>query len=450
MAAIPRRLLKLMGTAAAACLGLSAQTPWITGYYSAGNSALPVSRIPWAKYTHVIHFAASTDGKGNVIPYYLRPSEINLFTHSNPPGTKVLVAIKDNDNDFSYFSQSTAPGLLGSFVGSIVDFVDNNNYDGVDIDWEKNVNATQFAALLNQLRAAMPNKVISMAGNPRNSPAAGAGNSALDQVNVMCYDLDWGSATSWYLDALLQSGNGSAFTCDWDVAYFTDAGVPQSKIGVGIPFYGRRWPNVTRAQEAANFNNATTFFYRDLVNDVTRWQPQYQSYDNVYRSNYLSIDTPSLTEFDSYAGPQFINDAAQWQQANLFGGFMTYAIEYEYLANQPCDAAFPLSSALNGAANPASAPAVLTVLSAATGSAGVNLSWTGCAGPNPSYTVYRNTGPGTAFTTVAQNLTAASFADTTVTGGTTYYYYVAAVNLTNGAKGNSNQVSAMPSVNGGN
>jgi GH18 family chitinase len=423
-----------------------AQQPWITGYYSAGNAALPVSKIPWAKYTHIIHFAASTDGNGNVITYYLTQAEINLMTQSNPPGTKVLVAIKDNDNNLNFFSQSTAPSLIGAFVASIVNFVDNNKYDGVDIDWEKNVNAAQFAALLTQLRVAMPNKVITMAGNPRNSSVAGASNAAIDQVNVMCYDLDWGSSYSWYVDPLLQSGNPNVQTCDWDVAYFTNAGVPPSKIGVGMPFYGRRWPHVTQALQTANFSNATTFFYRDLVTDTTRWQSQYQQYDPAYRANYLSINIPNLKEFDSYTGIQFIQDAALWQRNNSFGGFMTYAIEYEYLSSQACDAAFPLSTALYNNANPTSQQPALTTLTAAAGNAKVSLTWSACAGASPSYNVYRNTDADTTFTMIAQNLSTTSYTDTdpSLINGTTYYYYVAAVNMTTGAIGNSNQVSATP------
>src|SRR2546426_11816752 len=80
-----RAALLLVLIAAPFSAGLYGQ-PWITGYYSAQNGNLPISQIPWAKYTHVIHFAASTDGQGNVILYYLTQDEINLLTRSNPPG----------------------------------------------------------------------------------------------------------------------------------------------------------------------------------------------------------------------------------------------------------------------------------------------------------------------------------------------------------------------------
>src|SRR5690349_16370280 len=93
---------------------LSAQ-PWITGYYSAQNGVLPVSTIPWNKYTHMIHFAASTPGDGTVSMYYLTQAEINALTASRPTGKKVLLCIKDNDNNYNAFPQSASAGNIARF-----------------------------------------------------------------------------------------------------------------------------------------------------------------------------------------------------------------------------------------------------------------------------------------------------------------------------------------------
>lgn len=323
--------------------------PWITGYYSAQNGILPVSSIPWNHYTHIIHFAASTPGDGTVSMYYLTQAEINALTASRPAGKKVLLCIKDNDNNYTAFSQSASAGNIAKFASNIVGFVVGNGYDGVDIDWEKNINVGQFEDLLTRLRALMPEKVISIAANPELKMVAAGSQAKLDQIDVMCYDLDWGLGYSWYLDPLLQNGNPNALTCDWDVGQFTSAGVAAGKIGVGIPFYGRRWPKMTQALRASNFSNAITFAYRDLVTDATRWQPQFQFYDNVYHANYLSIDVPGRKEFDSYTGRQFLGDVVLWQRSKGFGGFMTFTVEYEYLGSEPGDAAFPLSTVLHNA-----------------------------------------------------------------------------------------------------
>ena len=326
--------------------------PWISGYYVAQNGFLPASEIPWTKYTHIIHFAAAPgvdlngSGNGTVELHWLSAADINAMIAAQPAGKQVLVCIKDNDFQPTAFAQSTAPSTIATFVSNIVNFVNTNQYNGVDIDWEQNINVTQYNDLLARLRNAMPAKVITMtAGNWGGLDAvAGASYSQVDQINVMCYDMDSPTVGySWYNDALLQNGNPAVMTCDWRIRAFTNAGVATSKLGVGIPFYGRRWPGVAHELVTGSFN-PTTVLYRDLATDANRWQPQYQFYNNIYKADYLSI--PSLNEFDSYNGVQSIKDAVAWQKFQGFGGFMTFTIDEEYLYGQAGDARYPLSTAL--------------------------------------------------------------------------------------------------------
>lgn len=321
---------------------------WVTSYYETGNGVLPITAIPWSKYTHIVHFCASTPGDGTVSLEYMTQSEINNLVAARPPGEKVLACIKDRDSNYNALPQSSAPARIAAFVNNIAAFVRANGYDGVDIDWEKNVNTTQFIDLITRLRAAMPDKLITMAGNPNNAAGAGGSHAFFDQVNVMCYDFDWDLPYAWYVGALLQGGRSDVYTCDWDIAKFTSAGVPAAKIGVGMPFYGRRWTGATQALQPATFNYGNTVFYRNLIADSLRWQPEHRFYDTRFKANYLSI--PALNEFVSYTGPEFIRDAVAWQKAMGFGGLMTYSLYYEYLPNEPGDAAYPLSSALYAAA----------------------------------------------------------------------------------------------------
>src|SRR5437016_2965043 len=124
-------------------LSASLYGQWITGFYAAQNGYLPVSSIPWSKYSHIIHFAAAPNANGTIDMHYLVQTEINAFA-SRPSGKKVLVCIKDQDSNFGAFGSATSPSTIGSFVNNIVNFVNSNGYDGVDIDWEQNVNVTQF------------------------------------------------------------------------------------------------------------------------------------------------------------------------------------------------------------------------------------------------------------------------------------------------------------------
>jgi len=174
-------LVLAMYFAATSAVSLYAQQ-WITGYFSARNPVLPISAIPWDKYSHLIHFAASTPGDGTLSMYYLTQAEIDQLIAARPAGKKVLVAIKDNDDNYNAFPQSASQSKIAQFVGDIVTFVNGNGYDGVDIDWEKNVDVTQFNDLLARLRAAMPGKIITMAANPGNALVAAGSQGALDQV----------------------------------------------------------------------------------------------------------------------------------------------------------------------------------------------------------------------------------------------------------------------------
>jgi chitinase len=335
-------------------VSLSAQ--WITGFYAAQNGVEPVSGIPWTKYTHIVHFAAApgVDGNGNgngtVDLHYLSQGEIRLLISSRPAGKMVLVCIADNGSYPHAFAQSTASATIGAFVGNIAGFVSSNGYDGVDLDWESNVNTAQYSQLFAQLRAAMPDKIITTdMGNFSNlQQVAAASQSNIDQINIECYDMDLGSPFPWFNSALFQNGNPTLATCDWRVAAFTNLGVAPAKLGVGLPFYGRRWEGITRSQTTTNASmTSSTVLYNRLVTDTTRWQPQYQFYDPLHHANYLSI--APLDEFISYVGAEELQDAVTWMKLRQFGGVMTYSLYYEYLAGETGDAQYPLSTVLFGA-----------------------------------------------------------------------------------------------------
>ena len=347
------RSLGLMRKTALAAFLLSTclHAQWMIGVYSSGNGTLPYSAIPWSKYTHIIDFAAAPDqaATGNVELHWLTQSDITQFINSRPAGKKAIVCIKDNDFNLNAMPTNTSPALINTFVSNIANFVKTNGFDGVDIDWEANVNTTQYTQLLSLLRAAMPNAVI-MAdmGNWGGLPnVASASQSYVDRINLGCYDMDNpGNGYSWYNGALFQNGNPNVATCDWRVSAFTSVGVANSKLSIGLPFYGRRWPGVLQALVNGSFSPSTVY-YNQLVTDSTRWQPQYQYYDNSYRSNYLSI--PSMDEFDSFTGTQEVQDAAAWIKSKGLGGALTFTLEYEYLTGQSGDAQYPLSTALANA-----------------------------------------------------------------------------------------------------
>jgi chitinase len=337
-------------------LRANAQSQSIEGYYNDNNGTESIANIPWADYTQVVLFQTQAGangsgvGNGSVDTHYLVLTDIPAFVAAaHAAGKKALFCIKYN-NDFSdAFTQDTAPGMVSTFAANITNFTTSNGFDGVVLDWENGVVASQYEALIDALHTAMPTKIINMTGwqdsccgsNLINT--AVAKSSTLNQVEVMCYDLDLGEGRTEYNDPLMQAGNSGMRACDWAVAAYTNAGVPKAKISVGIPFYGRRWPGSTRVLQTTAVT-PSTFFYRDLVTDTTRWQPQYRFYDSTYKSDYLSI--PSPPEFDSFTGPTAIAAIVAWGKAQGFVGFMAFTIDYEYVSSASGNARYPLSTAL--------------------------------------------------------------------------------------------------------
>ncbi|GIP50281.1 hypothetical protein J53TS2_38720 [Paenibacillus sp. J53TS2] len=89
-------------------------------------------------------------------------------------------------------------------------------------------------------------------------------------------------------------------------------------------------------------------------------------------------------------------------------------------------------------------PAAPTGLTATAGDAKVSLAWNSVTGAG-SYNVKRSTTLGGSYTTIAANIAATTYTDTTAANGTTYYYVVNAVNP--GLEStNSNEVSARPAA----
>jgi hypothetical protein len=345
--------------------GASSWGGWMTGYWYPNGWTQPASEIPWGKYTHLIHKQISFSGDGsldlaNSTFYRGAPTGFNypeLVAAGHSAGKKVLWG---SGYDCSgIINRAMSPGTIATTVSNIVGFTVSNGYDGIEIDWECNVDVAQYIDLVRRLRAAMPNKVIVLAlGENEQATVAAATADVIDQANLMCYDEGAGSGDLWY-NAAIYGNTPVAFenSCDlalgrvtgqvvnWTGSY-TSPGVPISKIGAGAPFYGYRYFGCTHLHDTAcvSQTNANAFPYSALVTDPQRWQPQYQFYDTTYKSDYLSI--PSMNEFDAFSGPRYMADFAAWGKSKGVAGFMTFSVEDEYLAGQSGDARYPLTTAL--------------------------------------------------------------------------------------------------------
>jgi len=350
-----------------ACFG---QARWTTCYFVDNNGVETISQIPWQNCSHVVMFKAfpgTAAGVGNatVDTSYL-PNLAALPAAAHTSGKQALLGLSGNDAFPAAFGQSTSPALIQRFVSNIWTMVTANGYDGVDLDWENTVDVGKYGNLISLLRARAPaGKLITMAaGNFSGLDiVAGANFAKIDQINIMCYDMDGGPPggfsvdKTWYNDALL-IGNSGISGCDWRVGAFVSAGVTYSKMGIGMPFYGRTWSGFTQALQSDVGGHGVTVLYKDLQAQAN-FIPANLFYDSTYQSDYLSTSSPAV--WTSYTGPRTIQDIVAYQKTRGFGGFMTFALHYEFVANAATFAGkYPLSTALAKASTP-TAPTTVTL-----------------------------------------------------------------------------------------
>jgi chitinase len=133
-------------------------------------------------------------------------------------------------------------------------------FDGIDVDWEypKAEDAANFMALLAEFRRQMdlykPGLRLSVAvgATPKEYPGVDMAKvaSLTDQIAVMNYDYagPWSEVTGniapLFTDPLDPTKPGSV---DETIGSYKAAGVPETKLLMGLPFYGYGWKAVPPA-----------------------------------------------------------------------------------------------------------------------------------------------------------------------------------------------------------
>ena len=140
--------------------------------------------------------------------------------------------------------------------------------DGIDIDWEyptssmANISSSpddteNFTLLMQDIRAAIGNeKELTLA------TVASAGYidfkailPSVDFVNIMAYDM---ASAPKHHSALYPSGHSGDITSDGAVTAHLKAGVPPSKLVMGMPFYGRGGDGYPSFQDYNKVGNTDT------------------------------------------------------------------------------------------------------------------------------------------------------------------------------------------------
>lgn len=266
------------------------------------------------------------DNNGNlVVPKRFNNKEVINAAESKK--IKVIVSVGGGNTSNYISSVLSNPQLSTKFASQLINFVKENNYSGIDIDWEFPKNPTDATNLDNFVQFLKQNLgksyIISI-----DLPYSNYSGRYFDidflknYVNyfvVMTYDYSgaW-SRISGY-NAPLKSGFCNSHDIQKSVEYWLARGVESKSMLLGIPFYGMAFNADEPCQE---FDKSYTATYRNILSLLKNDNYQY-FWDFMTKTPYLvnkkdkiyfSFDDPSsIADKIKYAFKMNLGGVAIWE-----------------------------------------------------------------------------------------------------------------------------------------
>lgn len=369
--------LLLMTTTAPISAQNDSPTPRIIGYFPSwkiySDPPYLVTDIPADKLTHLNYAFAGISEDGEIAlldewadtqfpypddaddqPLKGNLHQLQLLKQANPH-LQTLISIGGWTDSDRFSDVAVSEEARQKFAASVVDFVLQYGFDGVDLDWEyptgggepgnieRPEDPKNFVLLLAELRAQLDAQEAEDGHHYPLTIALGANPDAyqpldwerilpsLDWINVMTYDMSgpWSEVTGFNAPLYDSTANppegGSA---DATISGLLALGVPPEKLNLGVPFYGKGWTGVAATNDGLHqpFTGITegegSFDYRMLAAD------QVESYSRFWSD---TAQVPWLYDAESetmitYDDPESMAAKAAYVREHGLGGIMFWEV----------------------------------------------------------------------------------------------------------------------------
>lgn len=322
----------LVAAGPAAAAPPAASRPAVIAYVFPRDRVLDPLEIRAEKLTHV-NFAFANLVGGRVVeggPNDGPNLKVLTGLRQDHPHLRILISVGGWSWSKGFSDAALTAKSRRVFVASAVDFVRRHELDGFDVDWEypglpgdgnphRPEDKENFTALMTDLRAALDREGARRGRHLLLTFAAGASQDFLahtemakvqavvDFVNLMTYDFRVagpGEPAGHHANLYPSPADPRQHSADGAVRDFLAAGVPASKLVLGVPFYGRGWEGV----------GAREGLYRD-------GRPPSQRIDTSHASLAALVGREGWTrEWDASAQVPFL-----WNEAKK--AFVTYEDE---------------------------------------------------------------------------------------------------------------------------
>ncbi|GAB3412073.1 glycosyl hydrolase family 18 protein [Massilia agilis] len=379
---------KLKSLAAATLLSIAATAPWaaqaqtgkwVTGYYGGWFAGSTMYQKPeHVDMTAMTHFVFGRigpggGGQGNPgdvilgggdsqtdidhgpgVPWE-KTVEDYLVMRAHQVGTKALIML-GGENENAAFHASCLPGVRATFVKNLVDYMVKHDYDGIDVDWEgidskDTENQALLEALIKDLRLeanARPRYqdkpvIITFPGGVLNPNYEKVSDhvkrlaALVDQYNIMNYTGTWfnyGWESSTFAPLTTATSKARPTSVASTIQMLEDAGVPRSKVGMGIGFYGLNYkPPFVKPGQPTDGYPMSDFSFTDTVwswtllnklgyldNGTYVWENETQTSYRTYPGGYTpAARTDTTSGYISYEEPATIAAKGAWALSNRPG-----------------------------------------------------------------------------------------------------------------------------------
>ena len=230
-------------------------------------------KIDYCKLTHLNLAFANPGSNGKLIINDFSGVVVRARNENN--NIKIYISIGGGyltDEQASIWSNSIdIKDNRPIIINEIVNFVVDNSLDGVDVDLEWQYVTSGYSDFVIELKSALSAKGKSMtAALPGTTKFDNITEEALqtfDFINIMAYDF----TGPWNPTA---SGQHSSYNNAVEsINFWKNTGVSQSKLTLGVPFYG---------YDFSNSSNVTSFTFGQMVSTNN----SYSEIDNVGMKYY--------------------------------------------------------------------------------------------------------------------------------------------------------------------
>jgi len=251
---------------------LCAARPVICAYVFTQETPLEPGQVDASKLTRINYAFANIDRGRIVEGAPLTAGNLAVLTamRRDNPNLTVLISVGGWLWSGRFSDMALTPASRATFIDSVVSFLSRYDLDGLDIDWEypgqpgvgnkfRPEDKQNYTSLVKELRARFDSIEKKTHRHLYLTVAAGANTDFLDNtemgqvqkyvdtVNLMGYDYyepTDDKITGNHAPLLTDPADPKAISVDRSVTEFEKAGVPATKLVLGVPFYGHVWGKV--------------------------------------------------------------------------------------------------------------------------------------------------------------------------------------------------------------